>query len=271
MTPTDSSRESIKIEFQITEVLNRSLRQLRLTTEATTHIYHSLINFNVEKFSPLQTDSLPITITDPFTDLKPELTKERALIWLFRKAFEEFIVGLTESLIEAHKFSKLYNLANLTINHDYTKEEIEAKVKEINKKARKLNFPTLINEIEKELNISMPLKAEIISINQVRNCLVHRNSIVMDNDINNETNDCLKLCFLELITLSEKDGQIIEVKWEHKKDGFMTNKLGFDVRSKTISFRKGEQVVLDQNIFNGVTYTCITFAEKLLAILPKPY
>ena len=51
----------------------------------------------------------------------------------------------------------------------------------------------------------------------------------------------------------------------------MTNKLGFDVRPKTINFRKGKQVILDQNIFNGVAYTCITFAEKLLDILPKPY
>ena len=272
MKTNNDQREEMQVEFQIAEVSNRFLRQLRQTTEAITHIYHSVINFNADSFPPLQTDSLPIIINDPFTDYKPELTRDRTLIWLFKKAFEEFIVGLTESLIEAHRFSKLYCLSNSTRLQQFsmTKEEIEAEILEIHNRPLKLNFPTLINEIEEGLKIVLPFKSEIISINQVRNCLVHRNGVVADKDINDKGNNCLQLCFQELITLSEMNGQIIEVKWEHKKHGFTTNKIGFDIRPKIIQFKKLEKVILDQNIFNGVAYTCVVFTKNLLQLLPRP-
>lgn len=272
ITTENNELEEMKIDFMISDVSNRFLRQLDQTTESITHIYHSLINFNTDSLPPLQTDSLPIVIHDPYTDNKPENMLERTLTWLFKKAFEEFVVGLTESLIEAHKFSKLSSLSKSTKHGDISlsKEEIEENIIEINSRPLKLNFPTLIKEIEEELNINLPLKSEVISINQVRNCLVHRNGIVTDKDTNNNEEDSLLLCFQELITLSELSGEIIEIKWEHKEKGFTTDKIGFVERQKIIQFKKTDKVILDQNIFNGVAYTCILFTLNLKALLPKP-
>lgn len=264
-------REKIQIEIQITEVANRFLRQHRLTTEVITHIYHSILNNNSGSFQPLETDNFPVYITDPDDEFKPELSRDKSLIWLFKKAFEEFIVGLTESIIEAHKFSKIYTLSNLTRQKSiFSKEEIDEKILQINTRPQKLPFPTLISEIENELNISIPFKSEIISINQVRNCLVHRNGLVTNKDINDEVNGSLKLSFQELIAMAEKNGQLQDIKWKDKEDGFKTNKIGFEVRPKEINFKKGEQVILNQNIFNGVSYTCILFTTNLLNILPRP-
>lgn len=265
-------KETVKIDFQIGEISNHLLRHLRVTNEAITHIYHALINFNDARFPPLQTDSLPIIINDPLTEFKPELTKDRTLIWLFKKAFEEFIIGLSESLIVAHKFSKLYCLSNLTsIKSLKNKEEFDAQYLKINRRPLKLPFPKLISEIEVDLNISIPLKSEILSINQVRNCLVHRNGLVTDEDINNIEHDCLELSYNEFAFLSEIDGNMTEVKWEHKKENLITNKIGFEIRQKTIRFQKGDKVILDQNIFNGVSYNCIAFTDELTSILTEIY
>ncbi len=272
MIPIDDQNGRIQLEFKITEVSNRFLRQLHLTTEAVTHIYHALINYAATDFPPLQTDSLPIVINDLTTELKSEQIKDRTLAWLFKKAFEEFIVGLMESLIEAHKYAKYYCLSNETrTERILTKEQIELKISEIQNRPLKLNFPTLINEIEADLGISLSCKAEVISINQVRNCLVHRNSVVSDKDVNDDIDDSLQLVFLELVTLVEKGGEIIELKWTHKEEGLITNKIGLHERQGCIKFKKGDVVKFDQNIFNGVSYTCIKFINNLLGALPMPF
>lgn len=260
------------IDINITEVSNKLIRQIRLTTEATSHIFSAIINFDNEKLTLLQTDNLPIVIDDPESELIPELRQERTIVWLFKKAFEEFIVGITESLIETHKYAKTVKLAESTITKSLNgKEEFDSKIAEINKRPLGLPIPLLIKEIEDDLNITLPYKSEIISINQVRNCLVHRNGIVGEKDINDKESNSLKLKYVDYVTLIEQNGEMIELNFQLKQKNVNTSKIEFRIKPKSIEFNLGEKVILDQNIFNGVSYNCISFTYELIALLNSVY
>lgn len=253
-----------QIDFEISEISNRALRQIKTTTDAVSFIFHASLNFHPNELSPLQTDSLPFNIEDPGVDNTPEAIKKRTMDWLFKKAFEEFILGLTESLIEAYKF---VNFTALSITSrdikKMTVEEIDAEIAIINSRPHKLHFPVLLDEVEKKLGIVLPLKKEILSINGIRNCLVHRNGLVSKLDLREEFSDCLQLHYLDLITFYKKGEYMVEMKWADKKDRLTTDALQFRETPKLIEFKTGERVSIDQNIFNGVAYTCTRFLQTL--------
>ena len=72
--------------------------------------------------------------------------------------------------MEAHKCCKLNSLQLEAQQNQLKREEILAKLEAIKKKPTGLSFPNLINEIEKELSVSLTFRNEVLSINQFRNC-----------------------------------------------------------------------------------------------------
>lgn len=262
----------MQIDFQINEIMNKLMRQIKLTTDAATFLYHASINYTPKDFYPLQTDSLPIVIEDKSFDNSPDAVRQRSIDWIFKKAFEELIIGLTDSLIETYKFTKFLSLSSTTKEeHNLTLQEIEVRIKSIKTKPYKMNFPDLVKEIERETKAPLDLKVEIISINNLRNCLVHRNGIVTTLDTKNEPDHKLRLHYLDMMTFYEKESEMVEMKWEHKKNRLQTNAIQLAEASKTLEVNEGAHVLLDQNIFNGVAYTCITFSQKLYARIVIPH
>jgi hypothetical protein len=262
--------KEIKKDIKITEVANKCLRLIGNTTQIVTYTYQAIEKIDSYNFIPLRVDGLPIAFYDPENKDFNDLSKDSVLDWLFKKAFEEFIVGIIESLIEAYIFVKLDTFSKSTKTESYTLNQISEKIASINTQSLKLRFPELIEGIESELKSSLFLKDEILSINQVRNCLVHRNSFVSTKDINDLSNQSLKLSFVELVVISEKDGKIIEVKLEDKKEGFLTKKIDLQSRNRSISFKKGELVKIDPTTFNNISFTCYQFVNKLLESIPEP-
>lgn len=264
-------RGTMMLEFHPDEVRRKFHQQLQLTTEAVTHTYHALINFSTTELAPLQTHSFPIVLEnkEPFD---PILSRDKALTWLFKKAFEEFITGIGESLIEAHRYAKMYELSNKTREREWIllEHEINSKLEQIDSRPHTIGLPILIQEIELIFGVQLRFKKEIISINQVRNCLVHRNGKVSQKDANNPEKNALVLNYIDLVFYREKDGQMVEITWEQKEAGFETKGLTWQVLGKEMVFGFGEKVVLDQNIFNAVAYTCLQFVEKLQESLPHP-
>lgn len=250
-----------KMTFKITEVENKAIRKVGETIRAVAYSYHAIINYDSETHKPLEVDSLPIIITDPDSPDRPELKKDQTLNWLFKKAFEDLIIALTESLIEAHRYARAYSLSSkFTKSNPINSEKDRKEVLEINTRPLSLSFPALIDEIEREIKISLPLRDEVISINKVRNCLVHRNGIVNDKEIT--------LSYVAMITWMKKGDQWIEVKREHKEKGFTTELAELKQRKKEIVFKIGEAIRIDQQVFNDLAYTCIAFVQDLLKAMP---
>jgi hypothetical protein len=125
--------EPIEINIQITDIYNKCLIHIKKTTEIITLINHTLQSYDENEFPSLEVDALPISIDDFESKGSRDSPKTQASDWLFKKAFEEFIVGLMESLMEAYKACKFHSLLLETQQRQVLRAEIMEKVEAINK------------------------------------------------------------------------------------------------------------------------------------------
>ncbi|MES2139743.1 MAG: hypothetical protein V4511_08525 [Bacteroidota bacterium] len=262
----ENQRGELKFDVQITDVTNKCLLKINSTYESAALIYHTLKDFNGDFVPPIETDSLAIRITVPGVEEVP--IKEKAMNWLFRKVFEDFIVGINESLIEAYKFVNYLELRNRSKQESFTHEKMQHEIDLINTKSLKMHIPKLIEDIEKGIGKNLYLREEILSINKVRNCLVHRNGKVGLSDTTNNEKNALELKCRELKIYRDQGDDMIPVTAEDKKKGLKVNKIGHKVISKIVVYPIDTHVLIESNVQNAVTYTCIMFAHELLNVLP---
>lgn len=256
-------KDILQIEFRVSEVRDKAIRKIKQTTEDVAFTYHALVNYTPAEFLPLQTHSLPIVLGELEKEINTGFRKQNSIDWMMRKAFEDFIIALTESLIEAYTFLKLRTFANDSKkNTALSLEQTEHTINLIKEKSHRLSFPDLLNEIEKESKYPLTLKKEIHSINTVRNCLVHRNGIVSKIDTRNELDNVLRLHFIDLLTFYNKDEKMIEMKWADKST-LQTDNIQFGIASKVMEIQEGVNIKIDQNIINAVAYTSLSFIEHL--------
>lgn len=265
----ENKTNELTIKIEITNVVNKCMFKINSTYDSVALIYHTLKGFDGNSVPPLETDNLPIKIE--INEVKTgETVKENALNWLFCKTFEDFIVGLNESLIEAYVVAKVVELQKE--NHDgCSVEEVQAKIDEIYKKPIKMHIPELIAKIEKSTGKNLFLRDEILSINKVRNCLVHRNGLVVLEDTNNDKKTILTLKCKEMKVFRDQDGKMIPLTMEDKKDGVLVKTATFQIVSKDVEFPIGERVKMDPNILNAITYTSVTFVQELLKSMPVDF
>ena len=195
-----------KIQFKLEEISNQFLTHLKETIDCVNYLYNA-VNENPIQNKPLPTDSLPVYIDDKQKSLSANEQKEKTINWLFKKAFEEFIAGLTKSLIEAYRFVKL---RNLSLNpFPGTNTQLEQEIKKIDTDANKTHFPKLIEHIENGLGHPLYMRDEILSINRVRNCVVHRDGIVKQKDLKDAGADTLTLKWKSINFYTDKNGKPI--------------------------------------------------------------
>ena len=216
--------ENIEIKFELAEVTNKFLLHLKDTTDYITHIYHAIDKSDIDIHKPLPTDSFPITITDNRPKPTIDEQKQLTLRWTLTKAFEEFINGLTKSFKEAYKYLRIYTLSQEQ-NNTRTRENLEEELQKIEIETEKLHFPDFLYKIEKLLSKTLPLREEILSLNQVRNCLVHRHGTVGEKDFKNCTSGGLILKWNSLKCLTKINGQLTEITYEMRKDGMTVHGL----------------------------------------------
>ena len=138
-------------------------------------------------------DILPSTLSDdvtsifahqPINKMSIEDSRINFKNWILKKGFEDLITALTELMIS---FSYIVDLnKKIKENPKRTLGELEQLIFERNEINTKLPFPKLIEKVNSSLKEPLKFSKEILSINKVRNCLVHRNGIVHPTDFNNE-------------------------------------------------------------------------------------
>ena len=259
----------LNVSLDVMDVVNKCMLKIKSTYDSVALIYHSLKYFDAAAVPPIETDNLPIKV-ETNEILSSSLIKENALNWLFCKTFEDFIVGLNESLIQAYIIAKMFELQKE--NHTgCSMEEVQAKVDKIHKKPIKMHIPELIAEIEKSIGKILFLKEEVLSINKVRNCLVHRNGLVALEDTNNDDKTILFLKCKEMRVYRDHKEAMVHLTMEDKKDGVLVKKATFQIFPKVVEFPIGMRVKMDSNVLNAITYTSITFVNELLRALPIPF
>ena len=259
----ENERVRFPINFKVSDITNKSWLQISETIRAVTYLFHAADVYNQDTFIPLQIDSVPFIIPDPTDGEK--ISKARVLDWLFRNAFSDFIKAINESLIAAYQFTELQKLQANSEKSSMLYAEMMKKIEDLRAKPRSHNLPTLIDRIETNLSSSLPLKNEILSINNARNCLIHGNGVVSSRYINS-SDDTLKLCYLDL------DTYVLTDKWqlltaEMKQAPFITHGVKMELGKKELSFNIDEKLKINEHIFNAVAHTCAIFTNGVYEAL----
>jgi len=249
----------VEIQFNTTNIL-KFINHISGVSNVVATIHHLSKSGELDSFPPLETDGLPIGFENEQGNI--HVTCEDISNWIFLKAFEDLIVGLTQSLIEAYSLLKLHTLSERTAVQPITsQQEFETELKNISSKGPKLNFPTLIEEIEKMVGGTLSLREDILSINQVRNCLVHKNGLAPTP---------FSLSYIEMRMIVRKDGELIRLTKELKKSRFSADQLFMQNMPAKHEFVIGEKITMTADLFKDVTYTCILFVHELVLKLPLP-
>jgi hypothetical protein len=191
----------------------------------------------------------------------PEIQRKKYKDWLIKKGIEDLIKGVNLTLIDTYKYGLLFKSKDDIKTIDDVNEIIDL----VTKKTKRLGLPNLFNEIRQFLSEPLAHEENILSINRIRNCLVHRNGYVTDIDLNGLPNDQLKLdCKKIKLVKKNKDGEE-EVLGPFKNDG----KINISITDKQKTFNKGDKLSFDFRDFNDIVFTFSLFGKDLINKLVK--
>lgn len=254
-------------QYDLADVANEFLLHLKQSIECVTHIYNALEIADVDLRKPLPTDSLPFIVQDDRIKITLDQQKQISISWILSKVFEEYVNGLMKTFKVTYRYLKLYSLSN-EAGFNGSVEVLNKELQRLEKDIEKFHFPDFINQIEILLGNPLYLREEIISINKVRNCLVHRNGIVGRKDITN-TNS-LDLKWNSLVNYSKMDGKDIELSYNHRKDKIILDNFSIQRKQNIKSYALNDEIKFNINEINGLSYTCSEFVLKLMNQVPRP-
>lgn len=264
MKKTKTKEFEMKMKFTSSDISNASLIHIKNTTAVVTHIYNAIQAFQLQDVKPLPTDSLPMMFDDGQVVLVQPNQKELTMNWIMRKAFEDFINAIFKSLKEAFKFVKFLDYC-LKGEYQGPFEKTLKELEEIERDSDQDAFPKLIEKIEKLLKKGnvLEFKEEILSMNKVRNCLVHRDGTVKTKDTNNQEKSLLVLKFVSNNSYVKIDEEFERLTFERRKKEVLVKEQIFKELKEVREFKIGEEVHFDINDFNGISYCCYKFAIGL--------
>jgi len=244
-TPKDTVSHLLEIIKINIESLNYGLRLLESKSELSDRLEKDDDFFHIQIGTPLSEN-----------EIKNNLRKI-----LLQKSFEDLLKGVTLSLCDAYLLINfrlfLCNEKVITIN------KINDAKKNFYKKAHGKSLPNLINEISSIIEENLPYSNELLSINQTRNCLIHRKGIVYpEKDINDRERNVLVTKWLRYALFESNTNKEIEIV----KNFVITQESSALV--KTINqeriFKPYEIVTFNYKEILEISYTCYLFANGLV-------
>jgi hypothetical protein len=258
--------QQLDFEFTFSDIANKAFEHIGNTIRFTQFLHHNSIAVMDYRETPLPTDELPFIIGGIKSEnLFTEDLRRLSINWLNQKAFEEFVAAILICLEEANKFLHFIKAAeDSKVKPIASVEEAEKLKKSIATKAKKAHLPVHIEQIEKLLKYQLELKEEISSINNARNCLVHRNGIVHEVDFNDKSTPCLRLKWVEFYhELQLMNGDWKKLTFELRREGVEAKNLRITPVPKELCFSENDITEYDINTIIGVGWTCIFFINSL--------
>jgi len=251
--------QTIEIKFD-TDRFTKFITHIAYVSNVVTATIHATKDRTVEQLTPLETDGLAIVFSDK--DGNSEVSAKHISDWVFKKAFEDLIVGMTQSLVEIAIYLGTASLAETTKDNPFPNETAAREaIEKISIKSKTANVPTLLDTIEKLLNTPLILRNEVESINKVRNCFVHHESRVKEVD-------GLMLKYVKQQMHAQVNGELFPVTVEFKSKRTQVEALYYGYLAIDVPFKTGEKITVSADIFKDVTWTCIWFFQEMIRKMP---
>jgi hypothetical protein len=187
----------------------------------------------------------------------PAIQKQQYKKWLIKKGIEDLMKGISLTLIDAYCYGSLYAAKDaMTLTDQFLAVREKAE-----KEAHKLALPNLITHLtSKFLRDRLVHEQDILSINKVRNCLVHRDGFVTDKDVNHGADELM---------VSYKRLKIIKVSTSQEITAPTSNdsSVRFALEPATIQFKIGDHLDFNFRNFNDFNFTCSRFGQDLVSKL----
>ncbi len=255
---------SIELKVGPDEVLSKFLRQYRIASQSLRYA-HAAIRLNpLAELAMLEVDGLAFNVEDPRTQSDPASQINETDAWLLRAAFIDLISGLNESLMEGCRIVRLYRRTKETMERPIgSKEEAELLVDRIDDELMRKHIPELMGELQREVGEPLPLFEAIASINRVRNCLVHRNGIVEQRDLNPADLKVLRLCYLQHQIHVRSNGVEQRLTRALKQQRPIISAMKVEHWVASVDYPLGTSIGLTTDLYNDSFFTCYAFLHKL--------
>jgi hypothetical protein len=215
------------------------------------------IGLNVPEMSPSGLEFPDTAFQFAIESHKP-WDEERASVefrtWVLSNAFRD-VSEATGAMLDgmhqlafAAKFSEQMSTGSALTEADWD-EQLATEMKRFHR----LGIPDKLDQLKEQYGLSFgsDMEQQVLSINAARNCLVHRNGIVGERDVN--SGDELIVHWRELyFVLTNEDGEHeVTLPVTAIKD----SSLGLKERLGSKSFKKGERVNFDVIEFSNICWT----------------
>jgi hypothetical protein len=199
-------------------------------------------------------------------ELSAEARKAAYTNWLLSKGFQDLARGIRQMLEEAFLFNSMVAIARANLSKAWTREELEPVTQNIRKRASNMKFPDLMTKVNKGLTAPLHFEREFLSLQKVRNCLEHRDGVVMEKDVNPETR-VLRLGLPRAKIFYRDGGREIELRKETvvEKDTAVYFKNVIEERD----FELGDRIIFKAEEFHDIGYGCWIFTNDLGSKLPQ--
>lgn len=209
----------------------------------------------IEKFpdptdEELQLIQIQLLLGDRASDIGR--TKELFKRWLLINGFEDINSCIRTTLERLFIFKAIENQLN-----DNPSLDIKAVEPNLKAKANNLNYPALLSAVHTELKNTLTYEKHLETINNARNCLVHRNGEVTIKDCNNDQKDKLIITGDRFKMFFKKGDE--EVLAEVGKPGPENAALMLGAEEFRIEFNIGGKLDITLKQFIDILNTCIFF------------
>jgi hypothetical protein len=234
-------------------------RAIRQTVDVVTFCLNAIEQGDLSGWP--QTDLMRFNLS--FSDeISAEERKTAYTHWLLAKGFQDLARGTKLMLEEAY----LYNGMVARAGGLRTLAELQAAEQELRAAATNKKFPQLLDEVKKRLTSPLHYERELLSLQDVRNCLEHREGIVQERDVDPATH-VLHLRWPRLRLFYDDEGRRIELGRgsQVEKD----TELMSDIVVEEREFKLGERVTFKADEFHDIGFGCLAIAQDLVNRLPQ--
>ena len=212
----------------------------------------------------LDVDGLAFMAEDPGNPTSDEAQRMETEGWLLRAACIDLITALNESLIEACRIIRLSRTERDSKRMPFPDEAaLEEHMSKIEADLMRAHIPDLLKELSNGMERPLAYEQEVRSLNQLRNCLIHRNGLVTKKDVNTTDVPALRLCYMSH-KIYVREGEVEhEVDRELKARSPIINAMMTRPVPKTVDYPIGSVIGLTTDVFNDVAFTCYLFLHAL--------
>jgi hypothetical protein len=246
--------------FNSAGVLAPALRAIRQTVDVVTFCLNAIEQGDLSGWP--QTDLMRFDFK--FDDeISADQRKDAYTHWLLSKGFQDLARGIRQTLEEAY----FYNGMMARAGQLRTRAELQAAEQELREAATNKKFPQLLEEVNKRLTSPLHYERELLSVQDVRNCLEHRDGIVQERDVDPATR-MLHLRLPRLRWFYEDEGRQIELGRGSQVEKDTEVMAGVVVEER--EFKLGERVTFKAAEFHDIGFGCWLIANDLMQRLPQP-